>query len=63
VNSLTQSFVCEIDDTDRLSCHADRELTIALICDRDPVGFITIGRGRIQDLIDYLERAKEVVES
>ena len=64
MNNITQGFECEIDRTDWLSCQAtSRDLTIALICDGDPVGFITIGRGRIQNLIDYLEQAKEVVAS
>ena len=61
---LNQGFDCEIDDADRLSCQAtSTELTIALTRDGDLVGGITISQGQIQNLIDYLERVKEVVRS
>ena len=59
---LNQGFDCEIDDADRLSCQAtNSELTIALTRYGDVVGGITIGRGQIQNLIDYLEQVKEAV--
>jgi len=62
--SLNQGFECEIDDTDWLSCQAtNSELTISLISGEETVGGITICRGQIQNLIDYLERVKEVVRS
>ena len=61
---LSQGFECEIDRNDWLSCQAtSSELTIALISDEETVGGITICRGQIQNLIDYLERVKEVVRS
>jgi len=60
IDQRNQPFSCN----DWLSCQAtSSELTIALISDEETVGGITIGRGQIQNLIDYLERVKEVVRS
>ena len=62
--NLSQGFECEIDDRDWLSCQASSsELTISLISGDECVGGITIGRGQIQNLIDFLERSKEVVRA
>ena len=64
MTNLNQGFDCEIDQEDWLSCEATRsELSIALVSHGETVGGITICRGQIQNLIDYLERAKEVVRA
>jgi len=61
---LALGFQCEIDSNDWLNCVAIHdELVIKLKISGDCVGGITIGRGQIQNLINYLEPAKEVVES
>ena len=62
MTNISQGFECEIDREDWLSCQASSsELTISLISDDEEVGGITIGRGQIQNLIDFLERVKEAV--
>ena len=61
---LCSGFQCEIDSNDWLNCVAIHdELVIKLKISGDCVGGITIGRGQIQNLINYLEPAKEVVRS
>ncbi|MBC7824935.1 MAG: hypothetical protein H7126_13910 [Candidatus Parcubacteria bacterium] len=61
---LSSGFQCEIDSNDWLDCVAIHdELVIRLKISGDCVGGITIGRGQIQNLINYLEPAKEVVRS
>jgi|GEM_PF-2039399 len=61
---LNQGFECEIDREDWISCEAtSKELAIVLVSYGDTVGGITIGRGQIQNLINYLERVKEFVRT
>ena len=61
--TLETTIVCELDQVDWLECEASStELMMILVHEGHFVGGITIGRGQIQKLIDYLERAKEVVQ-
>ena len=61
---LSSGFQCEIDSNDWLDCIAIHdELVIKLKISEETVGGITIGRGQIQNLINYLEPVKEVVRS
>ena len=59
---LSSGFQCEIDSNDWLDCVAIHdELVIKLKISGDCVGGITIGRGQIQKLIDFLEQIKQRV--
>ena len=61
--TIETTIQCEIDSSDWLECDANsKELIMMLVSGEECVGGITIGRGQIQKLIDYLERAKEVVQ-
>jgi len=66
---LSQGFTCEIDDRDEMRCelvedgNGHMELAIISVSRGKDTGGITIGRGQIQNLIDFLERSKEVVRA
>ena len=63
IHQLSQAFDCEIDDRDWIVCKLiGNELAISFILGEEEQGGITIGAGQIQNLIDYLERVKEVVQ-
>jgi len=65
----SQGFVCEIDDRDEMRCeliddgNGAMELAIISVSRGKDTGGITIGRDQIQNLIDFLERSKEVVRA
>ena len=61
-NTISQGFDCEIDQREWLSCKASSEsLEMFLISDGNSLGGVAIGRDQIQNLIDFLERSKQVV--
>ena len=64
---LSQGFTCEIDDRDDMECglcddgNGAKELVLIFTSRREIKGGITIGRGQIQKLIDFLEQIKQRV--
>ena len=62
-SQLSQAFDCEIDNRDWITCKLiGNELLICLILGEEEQGGITIGSGQIQNLIEFLEKVKEVVQ-
>ena len=59
---ISQGFECEIDRTYWFTVEVCNSHLSILFMTRDSEGEITLGRSQIQNLINFLERAKKVVK-